>query len=219
MSLREEQQMNLDTESATHAGMECQSKSSHKYLLLQVWCGMLTVAVVVMAALVISIKPKSTEGAVPTLKPDNVSLTSPTANVPPSKLTGSSLSFIQLTKTLEDKWEDSTLECTSCSLVLNEDSIYCKESSLYFIYAQVTFSKLQESSKKNQTKSVFLKRNPTPGRSMRVLVEGTFPNTTEGTVWVSKIVKLKFRDSVSIDIKGDHQTHSMSTFWGAYKLH
>lgn len=41
--------------------MEGQLRSSHKYLLLQVWCGLLTVAMVVMAALLISIKPKSTE--------------------------------------------------------------------------------------------------------------------------------------------------------------
>ncbi len=41
--------------------MEGQSRSSHKHLLLQVWCGLLTVAMVVMAALLISIKPKSTE--------------------------------------------------------------------------------------------------------------------------------------------------------------
>lgn len=41
--------------------MEGQSRSSHKYLLLQVWCGLLTVAMVVMAAFLTSIKPKSTE--------------------------------------------------------------------------------------------------------------------------------------------------------------
>ncbi|KAF3839515.1 hypothetical protein F7725_018232 [Dissostichus mawsoni] len=35
------------------------SRSSHMYL--QVWCGVLTVAMVVMAALLISIHPKSTE--------------------------------------------------------------------------------------------------------------------------------------------------------------
>lgn len=41
--------------------MEGQSRSSHKHLLLQVWCGLLTVAMVVMAAFLTSIKPKSTE--------------------------------------------------------------------------------------------------------------------------------------------------------------
>lgn len=39
--------------------MEGQSRCSHKYLLLQVWCGLLTVAMVVMAAFLTSIKPKS----------------------------------------------------------------------------------------------------------------------------------------------------------------
>ncbi len=41
--------------------MECPSRSSPKYLVLQVWCGLLTVAMVVMAALLTSIKLKSTE--------------------------------------------------------------------------------------------------------------------------------------------------------------
>lgn len=35
--------------------------SSHKYLLLQVWCGGLTVALVLLAACLYSIKPKSIE--------------------------------------------------------------------------------------------------------------------------------------------------------------
>lgn len=34
---------------------------SHRYLLLQVWCALLTVAMVVMAALFASIKPKLAE--------------------------------------------------------------------------------------------------------------------------------------------------------------
>lgn len=41
--------------------MECNLRSSHKHLLLHVWCGLLTVAMLVMAALLISIKSKSTE--------------------------------------------------------------------------------------------------------------------------------------------------------------
>lgn len=48
--------------------MECPSRSTHKYLLLQVWCGLLTVAMVVMAALLTSIKPKSTEVSVSAMR-------------------------------------------------------------------------------------------------------------------------------------------------------
>uniref|UniRef100_A0A8C9X8K1 THD domain-containing protein n=1 Tax=Sander lucioperca TaxID=283035 RepID=A0A8C9X8K1_SANLU len=188
--------------------MEGQSRSSTKYLLLQVWCGILTVAMVVMAALFISIKPKSTEVSTSLL---NHQIT--------SKLccfSGSSFSYIQLKKSFDRHlWEESTPKCHSCSLVLLNDSIHCNDNGLYFIYAQVTFNK----PKKSQTKSVILKRNATPGKREKTLVEGTFPNTTEGTVWVAKTVRLTEGDSVSLNITDDFQADSTSTFWGAYQLH
>ncbi|XP_073341857.1 lymphotoxin-alpha [Pagrus major] len=186
--------------------MECQSRSSPKYLLLQVWCGLLTVAMVGMAAFLTSIKPKSTEDEVSTLKPD----VSPTVNtmVAPLKLTGSSLSYIQLYKH-HDSWKASD-SCDSCSLVLRNDSIHCKKESLYLIYSQVTFSK------DDQPKSVILIRNARPGISLKKLVQGTFPHEPEGSLWVAKIVKLSKGDSVSIDIKGEIRRES--TFWGAFEL-
>ncbi|KAK5598387.1 hypothetical protein ATANTOWER_012776, partial [Ataeniobius toweri] len=61
MSIREETQMSPDTESAARTRMEGQSRSSQKYLLLQVWCGLLTMSMVVMAAFVASIRSKSEE--------------------------------------------------------------------------------------------------------------------------------------------------------------
>lgn len=112
-----------------------------------------------------------------------------------------------------DSWE-VTPKCNQCSLVLQNNSIHCKEDSFYFIYAQVTFTKL---SKKNQTKKVTLNRDERPGKSKRKLVEGTFPSTTEGSVWVAKIVKLQNGDSFSLDITDDCLKDH--TFWGAYQLH
>ncbi|XP_030250397.1 lymphotoxin-alpha [Sparus aurata] len=190
--------------------MEGQSRSSHKYLLLQVWCGLLTVAMVVMAAFLTSIKPKSTEDAVSTLKPD----VSPTVNtlVAPSKLTGSSPSFIQL-HMHRDSWEHLD-SCDSCFLVLHNDSIHCKKDGLYFIYSQVTFSELTVSP---PPRSVILIRNARPGRRLKKLVEGSFSHKQEGSVWVAKIVKLSEGDSFSINITGDFLRQS--TFWGAFQLH
>ncbi|KAL7394148.1 hypothetical protein ABVT39_021384 [Epinephelus coioides] len=196
--------------------MEGQSRSSQKYVLLQVWCGILTVAMVVMAALVLSIKPKSTEG---TLKPVSVSPTARPVNTVPAPLTSTRpcRSYIQLVKPSKSQpWQDSDKRCTSCSLILHNDSIYCTESGLYFMYAQVTFSKLQ---KKNQTVSVILKRNASFGKSEKHLVEGTFPNTTVGPVWVAKMVSLTVGDSVSLNITDDFLTDSALTFWGAFQLH
>ncbi|XP_040900782.1 uncharacterized protein LOC121186180 isoform X2 [Toxotes jaculatrix] len=192
--------------------MEGQSRCSHKYLLLQVWCGLLTVAMVVMAAFLTSIKSKSTEDEVPTLKPDHVS---PTFNTlaAPLKSARSSLSYIQLIKSLHDNvWQESP-ECPSCSLYLGNNSIHCKENSFYLIYAQVTFTKHQS---KNPAKSVILRRDATFGKSVMKLVEGTFPSTTEGSVWVAKIVSLTEGDSISLHITDDFLKDS--TFWGAYKL-
>ncbi len=105
-------------------------------------------------------------------------------------------------------------ECHSCSLLLHDNSILCKTDGLFFIYAQVTFSKHP---KKNLTKSVILKRNAVLGKTVKKLVEGTFPHTTEGSVWVAKIVSLTNGDSISLDITDDFLTDS--TFWGAYQLH
>uniref|UniRef100_A0A8C2ZC09 THD domain-containing protein n=1 Tax=Cyclopterus lumpus TaxID=8103 RepID=A0A8C2ZC09_CYCLU len=190
--------------------MEGQSK----YLLLQVWCGMLTVAMLVMAALLISIKPRSTEVSVTF----TLIFTSPVAlfTLQLCGFSGSSLSYIQLTKTLgKPSWQSPTPGCPSCSLDLRNNSIHCSKSSLYFIYAQVAFSNLE----KSHTKSVILKKNQTFGRALKILVEGTFPPTTKGSVWVASVVSLSDGDTVSLDIKGDFLTHSWSTFWGAYELH
>ncbi|XP_036930654.1 lymphotoxin-alpha [Acanthopagrus latus] len=208
MSLREKQHTNLDTASATHTGMEGQSRSSPKYLLLQVWCGLLTVAMVAMAAFLTSIKPKSTEDAVSVLKSD----VGPTVSTleAPLKLTGSSLSYIQLYKP-GDSWKDLE-SCDSCFLVLHNNSIHCMEDSLYFIYSQVTFSKLS-----HPPRSVILIKNARPGRHLKKLVEGSFSHTLEGSVWVAKIVRLRKGDSVSINITGDFRRDS--TFWGAFQLH
>ncbi|AWO96091.1 Tumor necrosis factor beta [Scophthalmus maximus] len=192
--------------------MDGHSRSSHKYLLLQVWCGLLTAAVVVMAVFLASIKLKVTEDGVSTMKPDNVS---PTVNtmVAPLKSVGSSLSYIQLMKFLDNRFWQESPRCHSCSLSLRDDAIHCTKKSLYFIFAQVTFARHPN---KNRTKSVILKRNGSRGRITRKLVEGTFPGTTEGSVWVGKIVSLGEGDSVSLEITEDFLNDS--TFWGAYEL-
>ncbi|KAK2909877.1 lymphotoxin-alpha [Channa argus] len=196
--------------------MEGQSKSSHKYLLLQVWCSLLTVAMVVMAALLTSIKPKSTEDGQTTLKPTLKPNEDKINRSPEARSEESSLSYIQLIKSVQnDSWEITHPSCESCSLVLEKNSIHCKKKSIYFIYAQVTFPMMNQ---KSGNKYVTLKRDATFGRKVRILVEGTFPNTTVGTVWVAKIVSLEAGDRVSLDITNDDFLKD-SSFWGAYELH
>ncbi|KAF3839514.1 hypothetical protein F7725_018231 [Dissostichus mawsoni] len=101
------------------------------------------------------------------------------------------------------------------ALFLSNDSIHFKERSTYFIYAQVNFRKHHGKGQR----SVTLKRNPTNGRGELVLVEGTFPETTVGSVWVSKLVNLSEGDSVSLEIRAEINKDSQFTFWGAFQLH
>ncbi|XP_063735933.1 uncharacterized protein LOC134862129 [Eleginops maclovinus] len=209
--------MNLGFEIATHTRMEGHSGSSHKYL--QVWCSVLTVAMVVMAAFLISVKQKSTGEEVSTVKPDNASPINPTVNsiVAPFGSIRSTRSFIQLIKDpLKDSWKDSPPSSRSSSLFLRNDSIHFKESSTYFIYAQVHFRDLGK--RQNQTKFVSLQRNPTNGRGLLVLVQGTFPETTVSSVWLAKIVSLSEGDSISLNVTAEFGTDSQLTFWGAIRL-
>ncbi|KAM8870527.1 lymphotoxin-alpha isoform 1-T2 [Spinachia spinachia] len=199
--------------------MEGPSRSSRKYPVLEVWCGLLTVALVVMAALLFSIKPRSTEEAVSTVKPLDVIPTEYT-NVAPLRSTGSSLSYIQLTKIQgKPSWQRSTPGCSPCPFVQRNDSIHFARSGLYFIYAQVTFRKLPESDQKvNRRKSVILKRNKRLGSAVKILVEGIFPDKTEGSVWVAKVVSLTKEDSISLEVNGEHHEDSNLTFWGVYEV-
>uniref|UniRef100_A0A3B5A8N8 Uncharacterized protein n=1 Tax=Stegastes partitus TaxID=144197 RepID=A0A3B5A8N8_9TELE len=186
--------------------MEGQSRFSHRYLVLQVWCGLLTVSVVLMAAFLATIKPKSAQDKVSTLKPDAVSPAGAARG-----LEGASPSFIQLSKSLDGQsWEVEAHSCSSCSLELRNNTIYFLNNSLYFIYAQVTFRKT------HQSKVVVMKRNAVFGKTMKKLIVGTFPNTTEGSVWMAKIVRLTQEDSVSLDISGEILNED--TVWGAYQL-
>lgn len=106
--------------------------------------------------------------------------------------------------------------CKSCSLNLRENFIYSTKDSLYFFYAYVTF---REVDTKNQKRSVTLIRNASPGKQMKILVEGSSHNTLEDSVWVARIVSFKDKDSISLNITGDFLRDSRSTFWGAFQLH
>ncbi|XP_008429261.1 lymphotoxin-alpha [Poecilia reticulata] len=209
MSVREEAQMSVDAESAGRR-MEGQCRSSQKYLLLHVWCGLLTMALVIMAAFIASIKPKSEQ-------PSGSQENSPAASArfSPEGLVGKSSSYIELeTHFRENVWMKH-VACESCSLCLHQDSIYVNSSrherALFFFYAQVVF-------RKNLTHNhVMLIRNATeyPKKDERVLVTGE--SMAVGSVWLGKMVTLTGGDSVRLSITGEYSR--TESFWGAFQLH
>uniref|UniRef100_A0A3Q3LKV2 THD domain-containing protein n=1 Tax=Mastacembelus armatus TaxID=205130 RepID=A0A3Q3LKV2_9TELE len=124
--------------------------------------------------------------------------------------------FVKSPTALENNSWQALHSCHNCSLFLSNNSIHCTQDGLYFLYAQVTFTR---HTSEHQSKYVTLKKNPnlTKGKKLKKLAEGSFPSSTEGSVWVAKIVRLREGDSVSLDIKDEILKES--TFWGAYELH
>uniref|UniRef100_A0A3Q0T803 THD domain-containing protein n=1 Tax=Amphilophus citrinellus TaxID=61819 RepID=A0A3Q0T803_AMPCI len=187
--------------------MEDQPRGSHKIQLLQVWCGLLTLAVVVMAVRL----------ATTNLKPAEVS--SWAAHPPASAVTISEAktliyySFIELLLLSNSypAWKESEPRCKSRSLVLKENAIYVNQSGFYFLYAQVTFRKEQSGEKR-----VFLQRTGFLDGKTKLLAEGIYPQSTESSVWVAKIVSLRKNDSVSINITAEIRKDQ--TYWGLIEL-
>ncbi|XP_027866188.1 lymphotoxin-alpha [Xiphophorus couchianus] len=211
MSVREETQMSVDEDSAGRR-MEGQCRSSQKYLLLHVWCGLLTMALVIMAAFIASIKPKSELPSSSQETPPAVS-----AHFSPEGLVGKWSSYIELeTHFGKDAWREH-VACASCSLCLHQDAIYVNssslESSLFFFYAHVAFRK---NTTHNLPSSVMLIRNATkyPKKDERVLV--AVPAAGE-SVWLGKMVTLTGGDSVRLRITREYLKGD--SFWGAFQLH
>ncbi|XP_054878889.1 uncharacterized protein LOC129353567 [Poeciliopsis prolifica] len=211
MSVREETQRSVDADSAGRR-MEGQCRSSQKYLLLHVWCGLLTMALVIMAAFVASIKPKSEPPSGSQENPAAVS-----ARFSPEGLAGKSSSYIQLeTHFSKDSWVER-VSCGSCSLSLQQDSICFNssrpESSHFFFYAQVVFRKNQMHKLRP---SVMLIRNASENPKKEEMVLASVSAAGE-SVWLGKMVILTEGDSVRLNITGEFLRGD--SFWGAFQLH
>lgn len=65
-------------------------------------------------------------------------------------------------------------------------------------------------------KRVFLQTTGFLDNKTKLLAEGIYPNSTESSVWVAKIVSLRKRDSVSISITAEIRKDQ--TYWGLIEL-
>uniref|UniRef100_A0A3Q2GPK3 TNF family profile domain-containing protein n=1 Tax=Cyprinodon variegatus TaxID=28743 RepID=A0A3Q2GPK3_CYPVA len=181
--------------------MEAPSRSSQKYLLLQVWCGILTVSLVAMAVFVASIRSK----------PEEVSFPDPNKLLLHTCMV--TLASLNPSDYLDDPGWQEHVVCASCSLSLHQNSIYISNSSArsrFFIYAQVVFRR-----QKKHGLSVKLIRNPSPGKKEKT--EAEVPAAEAGgLVWMGRIVSLNGGDSVRLNITGEYERDK--TFWGAFQL-
>ncbi|KAJ7985391.1 hypothetical protein DPEC_G00351570 [Dallia pectoralis] len=190
-----------------------------RHLLLHLWCGILTVAMVIIAALLVSVKVTSSD-KVPESKenipyPKNSSYQ---AQVKSPKM--SRLSYIQLIMRKDVvSWEEDTdvPNCDSCSLVLRNNSVFVASAGFYYIFVQVTFTRSVDGDYK---RTVTLMRNGTNTKP-RKLSQAVSYGEKGGTVFLSRIVKLQPGNRVSLEIVSKNNTFRYgveNTYWGAYLL-
>uniref|UniRef100_A0A3Q4GK21 THD domain-containing protein n=1 Tax=Neolamprologus brichardi TaxID=32507 RepID=A0A3Q4GK21_NEOBR len=157
--------------------MEDQPRSSYRHLLLQAWCSLLTVAMVIMAVHLATMNQKPAEVSMPATNTD---------------------------------FTEIHVKNLLLKMNLNGTSINVQENGSYFFYAQVTF---REDSRE---RSVVVERTGFHDNKTKPLAKGIYPASTENSVWLAKIVKLRPLDSVSINITGDILNDY--TYWGVIKL-
>ncbi|XP_055019797.1 uncharacterized protein LOC110170138 isoform X2 [Boleophthalmus pectinirostris] len=202
-----------------------------QFFFLHLWCGALSVAVIVMATMLITTKPPSAPPSptpAPTTTTANQNTTSREKNfpviqgppgppafnssVPPS--TAPSLSYIQLIPD-RNSWKldndlSADLACDACSLVYNNNSIHCRRKGLYLAYAQVKFHSDE------QNWSFTLKKNGFKGETTeRTLFQIDGPKL-QNSSFAMKVVSLQKEDSISLIIDGKYSYEK--TFWGVIQL-
>uniref|UniRef100_A0A8C9VLD2 THD domain-containing protein n=1 Tax=Scleropages formosus TaxID=113540 RepID=A0A8C9VLD2_SCLFO len=189
----------------------CQQQHQPRFHLLLVWCGLLTVAVVVMAATAMTSIPAPLLDKVS--KDSNVTF----EEQPVFSLLDHRFSHIQLTmgnwtRDLEIHWTDS-----SGILDFRNNSVFIGAEGLYFFYAHATFV----SCKTEKKRTVTLFRNAIPGQKSQIkLSEVVQEGKGEDTVSVSKAISCERGDSVRLEIHPAdcYKWNSDKTYWGFFLL-
>uniref|UniRef100_A0A8C7GWK1 THD domain-containing protein n=1 Tax=Oncorhynchus kisutch TaxID=8019 RepID=A0A8C7GWK1_ONCKI len=127
-------------------------------------------------------------------------------------------SYIQLTMG-SLSWENDHDACGSCSLVLRDNSVYITSEGFYYIYVQVTFTR--QTGGEEKRKVTLFKNGIQNQTQRRRLSEAVYHGVKEGTVFMSRMVKLQQGNSLSLEITSKNNSFRYgveNTHWGAYQL-
>uniref|UniRef100_A0A8C7PX00 THD domain-containing protein n=1 Tax=Oncorhynchus mykiss TaxID=8022 RepID=A0A8C7PX00_ONCMY len=201
--------------------MKSQQHTS-RYLLLHVWCGFLTVAMGIMVAVLTTVQINSSDKShLPESKEENQPPINGSFLAQLNSSKAPRPSYIQLTMEGTLSWEndhDATV-CGSCSLVLRDNSVYITSEGFYYIYVQVTFTRHTGGEEKRK---VTLFKNGIQNKTQRRrLSEAVYHGEKEGTVFMSRMVKLQQGNSLSLEITSKNNSFRYgveNTHWGAYQL-
>ncbi|XP_045574360.1 uncharacterized protein [Salmo salar] len=200
--------------------MKSQQHTS-RYLLLHVWCGFLTVAMGIMVAVLTTVKINSPDKShLPESKEENQHPTNGSFLAQLNSSKAPHLSYIQLTMgTLSWENDHNVPVCGSCSLVLRDNSVYVTSEGFYYFYVQVTFTR--RTGREEKRKVTLFKNGIQNKTQQRKLSEAVYHGEKEGTVFMSRMLKLQQGNSLSLEITSKNNSFRYgeeNTYWGAYQL-
>ncbi|XP_048882980.1 uncharacterized protein LOC125749598 [Brienomyrus brachyistius] len=202
----------------------CRQQQHPHFSLLLTWCGLLTVAVVaVAAALVILTMGEKEQNAskIPGMQerhqanaviaPTGATSTSTTANNESTAATRRPFWHIQLTYDGNSWIQDLQIHDSTTSIFLHNNSVTLNTGGLYYFYALTTLRPCQ----KKKT-NVLLVRNEIPGKKRLPLIEVGI----EGTASLSKLISCEKGDSLMLEVNPIECSlwSPHKTYWGLFLL-
>ncbi|KAJ8377923.1 hypothetical protein AAFF_G00249860 [Aldrovandia affinis] len=185
------------------------------FVLLLVWCGLLTVAMVVISVAQLTARPNTQDST----KENDMHQNPESLIASPNPTAGRNFSLIHLTM-IDSKLtlkEDSTLASASRSLALINNSVHINSDGFYHFYAHVTFGKSQLG-----TRSVTLIRNAMPGQwAEKRLSEGvSWGGEKDGSISVSRTIRCRKGYSLRLEISPNNTLRQSEryTYWGLFLL-
>ncbi|KAI1886103.1 hypothetical protein AGOR_G00210570 [Albula goreensis] len=177
---------------------------SQQFVLLLVWCGLLSVAVVILSVTQLNERPKSQNLTKENEMPKNPQF----LFAPSDPRAGRRPAFIHLT-IMNSKWIDEEKH----SLSLRNDSVYINSSGFYYFYAHITFVDAGQ-------RSVTLIRNAIPGQSSERTISETVGKDGE-SISVSRVIQCRRGQSLRLKISPNScstRHNPKDTYWGLFLL-
>ncbi|XP_076135685.1 lymphotoxin-alpha [Alosa pseudoharengus] len=188
------------------------NQSPWRFLALVIWCGILTITMVILAGFIINMNQKvSTSLPVLTQAADRF-IEDPIPFDPP--VTSAYMTYTYIHMIMGDNLTWKSSNSVNTSLKLEDNSVTIKLTGLYLFYGQVTFTD------EEGTVNLFLDR--TTYKAQRGISKAVKPRGNgHSCVTITGVHQFKLGDKVKLNVtsKSPFMEDADKTYWGLYLLY